>query len=399
MGLFSQRIYADTAATTSIDRRVLAVLWSNLKNSFGNASSLYVEGVKADRILQESRRAVASILGAQPDEVIFTSGGTEGNNLAFRGVYEAFKQQTGSDGEIIVSAIEHQSVLEAAKSCEKLGAKVIILPVDQQGFVDNQVLKEVLNNKTVLVSVAYANNEIGTIADISAIAKVLRHWRKQNSGSDYPYFHTDACQAPRFLPLKVESLGVDLLTLNGSKIYGPKGVGALYIRRGKKITPILPGGGQEFGLRSGTQNIPAIAGLAKALQLTETLKAQEVIYLSGLRDQLITLINQLIPGAVFYGPVGDKRLPNNVNVGWPGVEAEAVVIGLDALGISISTGSACSSKAKPESHVLKALDANNKLTSVRITLDRRASLKDISKIAKSLKKVIERIKISQKLVA
>ncbi len=399
MGLFTKRIYADTAATTPIDRRVLAILWSHLKNSFGNASSLYLEGVKADRLLQMARREVATVLSAQPDEIIFTSGGTESNVLALRGAYEAFKQATGHDGEIIVSATEHQSILEAAKSCERLGAKVIVLPVDQQGFVDPKSLEEVLSDKTVIVSIAYANNEIGTIAEVSGIAKVLRHWRKQNGDSQYPYFHTDACQAPRFLPLKVEALGVDLLTLNGSKIYGPKGVGVLYVRRGKHLIPILPGGGQEFGLRSGTQNVPAIIGLAQVLRLADRLREKEVFRLSNLRDQLMTLIKESVPEAVFYGPTGDKRLANNINVGWPGIEAEEVVIGLDVLGVAVSTGSACSSKAKPESHVLKALGVGDKMTSVRITLDRDASPKDILRIVNSLKKVIERIKISQNLVA
>lgn len=387
----SRKIYADTAAATLPDAKVLAV-FNQVVKSFGNPSSLHSFGLEAGKLLDDSRSKIAGLLGAKPAEIIFTSGGTEANNLAIRGVFEAHYKKTGKAGHIIVSAIEHLSVLEVAQSSRLFGARVTVLPVDETGKVKMDELKNSLSNDTILVSVGYVNNEIGTVADLKQISKVVSDFRKRQ-GTAYPYFHSDACQAPRFFPLNVDSLGVDLMTLNGGKIYSPKGVGCLYVREDTQIAPVVVGGGQEFGLRSGTPNVPAICAFATALELCDQAREAEVKTVATVRDYLAQLIKTKIADSHFYGPTDMAiRSSNNLNVGFEGVSAEDLVIGLDVAGIAVSTGSACSSKSKPESHVLKAIGGNTEFSSIRFSLGRDTNKKEANIIVDALVKTVARLK-------
>lgn len=395
---FSRRIYADTAAATSIDHRVASVVAATSRHIYGNPSSINQEGVLADRVLSEARGAVANFLGTHADEIVFTGSGTESNSLAIIGTYLAYQKNFSSHGKrprIIILSIEHSSVLEAARWCEARGAEVVLAPVDQEGVIQMAVLKELLTPETILISVSLVNNEIGVIQPIRELVSYVRQLRKKE-GSDYPYFHTDACQASRFLPMVVDSLGVDLLTINSSKVYGPKGVGALYIRRGSKVLPLSVGGGQEFGMRSGTQNVPGIVGFAKALELAQRLRGQERERLATLRDDLQAMLTT-ITGATVYG-LASTRAPHILNIGFEGISAEDLVLGLDALGIAVSTGSACSSKSRQESHVLTGLGADAGMTSIRISLGRETVKSDIKKIAAALLKVVARLRRGAELL-
>jgi cysteine desulfurase len=348
-----------------------------------------------------ARSRVAGLLDAHPDEIVFTGGGTEGDNLAVLGVATGLldSRKIGQPGHIITSAIEHRAVLDAARRLENSGWRVTYLPVTPEGVVDLVVLREALSPDTVLVSIMYANNEMGAIQPIREIAKILRAWRKQNStdgnglsakeGGRLPYFHTDACQAPRFLPLSVEKLGVDLMTLNGAKVYGPKGSGCLFVRRNTFIGPLSAGGGQERGLRSGTENVPGIAGLAAALQIAQAERERETARLTPMRDRLIAGLRKL--GGSINGSMTD-RLPNNVNVSFPGLLGELLVLSLNALGIACSAGSACSANHEGDEHVIMALgkDAAEAETAVRFSLGRDTTKADIDRTITAIEEVLKR---------
>lgn len=374
-----KRIYLDTASGTLVD--------GGLPGQ-GNPSSIHAEGVLAEKALEAARVSVAANFQCQPDEIVFTSGGTESNNLALFGVV----QHRGlNKSHIIVSAIEHASVLQAAKELEKRGVALTILPVDKDGVVDLKVLKDSLRPETVLVSIMFANNEIGTIEPIKEIAKILRDYRRDQGldrdHANYPYFHTDACQATRFFDLDTRKLGTNLITINANKMYGPKGSGALYVRRGVKIKPLFYGGGQENNLRSGTENVAGAVGLAKAFSLATKLRDKETKNLTKLRDYAIKKIQKEIPTAVLNGPMPDgraghptNRLPNNFNFTFPGIDPEWLVLQLDAKGISCSTGSACSfntlaGQAKDDRDII----------SVRFSLGRDAKKSDLDYLIKLLK--------------
>ncbi|MCX6735523.1 MAG: cysteine desulfurase family protein [Candidatus Parcubacteria bacterium] len=377
----SKCIYLDHSATTPLDKRVLSVVQKISSEIYGNPSSLHKEGVEAKKALLEIRKDIAEAIGANPDEIIFTSGGTESNNLALFGVVQDPKKF-----HLIVSSIEHASVLECARELEKRGAEVTYLPVDSDGLVSPKDVKEAIKENTVLVSVMYANNEIGTIQPIAEIAKVIRHSKSK------PIFHTDACQAVNYLDMNVLRLGVDLMTFNASKIYGPKGVGALFVKRGVKISPILFGGGQEKGARSGTENVAGLKGFAEAMRITEEMKEKESARLLKLRDFFIAEILKKIPGTVLNGSA-EKRLPNNVNISIPGTDAEALVIQLDARGISCSTGSACAniSHDGKVSHVIEALGfgRNRSASSLRFTLGRDTKKEDLFCTVNELSKILK----------
>lgn len=393
------RLYADTAATTPLDKKVAEVLTTTTAKIYGNPSSLHVEGVQAEKALAKARADVAKFLKAHSDEVVFTSGGTESNLLAIRGVFEAYHSKYRDQGKrprIIVGAIEHTSVLETAAWCGRQGAEVVVIPVDSEGKIKLEEFKAALNSETILISVSIVNNEIGTIESIREIAAIIRRFKKTEDFSPC-YFHTDACQAPRFLELAVDILGVDLLTINSGKIYGPKGVGALYVRRGTLLSPVLVGGGQEFGLRSGTQNVPAIVAFAAALDLCEKYRSEEVVQLAHLRDRLYQDLQSKFPDLVVYGPTL-SRVANNLNIGFPGISGEELVIGLDAQGIAVSTGSACSSRSKPESHVLQALGIPVGASSIRVTLGRETRLADILRIIAAFDKTLARLRVGRNLL-
>ncbi|MBI2120500.1 MAG: cysteine desulfurase [Parcubacteria group bacterium] len=388
--MLERRIYLDHAATTPPDRRVLEAMQKTSREAFGNPSSIHKEGVLVQKILKAARECVASVLHALPDEIIFTSGGTESNNLAvFGAVSDVSKEMPKA--HLIVSKIEHPSILECARELERRGAELTYLPVSLDGVVSPKSVKDALRKNTVLVSVMYANNEIGTIQPIMEIAKVIRQHNK-NGGKTL--FHTDACQAVNYLPMNVQSLGVDLMTCNASKIYGPKGVGCLYAKRGlTSLSPIIFGGGQEYGLRSGTENAAAIAGFAQALEVAEKMKEKESARLLKLRDFFIHEVLTKIPDTVLNGSAID-RLPNNVNISFLGTDAEEVVVMLDARGIAASTGSACANTGKEGkvSDVILALDGDRirAMGAVRFTLGRDTKKEDILRAVKELQTILKK---------
>lgn len=373
----SKRIYLDHAAATPLSDAARSAMHA-VADIFGNPSSLHEEGRAAHAVLAASRSTVAGILGAAPSEVVFTGSGSEADALAIRGTAHAYRH---AGSHIVVSAIEHKAVLKAAESLEKEGFSVTYLPVDAEGSVSPEALAASLREDTVLVSIMYANNEIGTVEPIRKLADAVR---KHRGARTTPLFHTDACQAPGSLSIRPEELGVDLMTLNSAKIYGPKGIGALYIRNGVRLEPVV-GGEQEQGLRGGTENIGLIAGFAAAFEEAESKRAEEAPRLAALRDLLIAEIVRLVPEATVNGSKR-ARLPNNVHVSLPSIEGESVLLKLDAEGIACSTGSACSALDLVPSHVLCAIGQDPEIMhgSVRMTLGRSTTEADVRFAAEAL---------------
>ena len=383
-----KRIYLDYASLTPIDPRVLreSKKYSGMK--YANPSSLYAEGVAARKVLAEARKKVADILHALPDEIVFTSGGTEANGLALEGAARAAHRSGFAKPHLIISAIEHSSVMETANMIEKNGVEVTRIPVDTQGVVSVEEIKKAIRPETFLVSVMYVNNEIGSIQPIRDIAKAIRQARKsfQEQGAAenrYPLFHTDAAQAPLYLDVSVEKIGVDLLTLDGAKIYGPRGMGCLYVKRDTPIEPIIYGGGQEKGLRSGTENIPSIVGFAKALELTEKGKEKEIQRITELRTQLSEGLIKIRPDITINSSIAT---PHILNVSIPGIDNEFFLFQLDAHGVAISTKSSCL-RDEDESYVLKAINGNT-TTSLRFSFGRWTKKGDVSKVLKILERIL-----------
>jgi cysteine desulfurase len=397
-----KRIYLDYAATTPVDPRVLKVMRPFFGIKFGNPGSLHSFGQEAIAAVDRARETVADVIGAGFREVIFTGSATEANNLAIRG---ALANWRGTEPpRIIVSAIEHESVLETARACGRSGAEVILIPVNRRGLVDLGKIKESLNERTVLVSIMYANNEIGTIQPMASIAKLIREYRgvvargAKNTVA-YPLLHTDAVQAFSFLHCEVASLGVDLMTLSSHKIYGPKGVAMLYVgqsaqeRRGggghAALGSLIAGGGQEYGLRSGTENVPAIVGFAKAVELAVAVRSKESKRIVALRTELFHRIRKNFPEAKLNGPakgVYDTAfLPNILNVYFPGRAAQDMLTRLDRAGIAASSGSACHSRASGSSYVLEALGEKQRAaSSIRFSLGRGTTKAEIAAAAKAM---------------
>jgi cysteine desulfurase len=380
------KIYLDNAATTQLDSRVLEAMMPFFTDFFGNASTLYAEGIQAKESLEKFRSKFAGFINAQNDEIIFTSGGTEANNLALKGIAFANKSK---GNHIIVSAIEHDCILNTCKWLETQGFFITYLPVDENGFVDLEKLSRFINPKTILVSVMHANNEIGTIQPISEIGKLCK---ERNV-----YFHTDACQSFGKIPIDVEAQNISLMTLNAHKIYGPKGVGCLYIKKGTNITPLLHGGGQEFGLRSTTENIAGIAGFVKAAELCLNDMETESKRLLTLRNKLIETLQNRYEGFYVNGSL-TQRLPNNLNFGISSLEGETIklLLLLDEKGIAVSTGSACSNNdtTKSASHVLQAIgkDPFEARGAIRLGLGRFNTADDIDYFAETLATIIKRLK-------
>ncbi len=372
-------IYLDHASTTPVDPRVLTAMQPYFSKIYANPSSIHDAGRKAREAVDKTRTAVAKILRCLPEEIIFTSGGTESINLAIKGI--AF---TRGKGQIITSAIEHPAVLETCKYLETKGFVVTYLPVDKYGLISPADVIRAICKDTILISVMYANNEIGTIqplAEIGAIAK--KH---------QILFHSDACQAGT-LDLDVAKMKVDLLTLNSSKIYGPKGVGLLYVRKGIALEPLLHGGKQESGFRSGTENVPGIVGFAKALELAQKEKLQENKRLTSLRDHFIQAVLAKISNT-HLNCQPSQCLPGIINISFAGVEAESVVRYLSQHGIYISSGSACSSQQIETSHVLKAMSLSKKWAggSLRFSLGRATTKKDLNQVILILEKIIQSLR-------
>ncbi len=377
------RIYLDHAATTAVDPRVLKAMLPYWTEHYGNPASLYDQGRGAAEGLNRARKQVAGILGCNDNETVFTSCGTESDNLAIRGVTTALRSK---GKHIITTTIEHHAILRTCEQLEQLdGYKVTYLPVDAMGMVDPDDVRKAIRPDTVLISVMYANNEIGTIQPIAEIGAIAR-----KAGV---VFHTDAVQAGGSLPLDVDQLNVDLLSLSGHKFYAPKGVGVLYIRRGTPIVPIQTGGGQERGMRAGTSNVPYIVGLGEALVLAHQDREQEQARLVALRDRLIKGVLTLVPDSCLNGhPM--RRLANNANFIFAGIEGEAVQMKLDWAGIACSTGSACASEEAEPSHVLVACGIKKLLAraSIRLTLGRENTEEDVDRVIEVLPPIVQGIR-------
>jgi len=404
--MFNRRIYLDFASLTPIDRRVLSTVKKYSKEQFANPSSWYKEGVAAKKVLTDSRKTVAEYIHAHADEITFTSGGTESNNLAIQGVVAAALEQgmKYQDMHLVSTVIEHSSVLECIRALGNKGVVFDLVEVDSNGVIKPDDLKRKIRPNTILVSVMTVNNEIGTVQPIREIAKIIRQARnKREDGGkgeaihndqqkpNYPLFHTDAAQG-LYQELNVEMLGVDLLTLDGSKMYGPRGIGCLYIKRNTPIRPITFGGGQENGLRSGTENIPAIAGFATACAVVNSTRASESTRLTQLRTYFIDQLRSVIPHLGVNGsPVhadSPGASPHIVNVSIPGIDNEFLVLQLDAKGIAVSTKSSCLRDEK-ESYVLKAIGANS-ASSIRFSFGRSTSKRQLDRTVSIMKSLVHK---------
>jgi len=375
-------IYLDHAATTPVRQEVLDAMLPYFSEIFGNASSIHLGGQRARKALENARRVITGCIGADLNEVFFTSGGTESDNLAIKGVAHANKTK---GVHLITTKIEHHAVLNCCKSLEKEGFEITYLPVDQSCIVLLPALEEAIRPDTVLISVMLANNETGTLQPVSEIAAIAR---KRGV-----LFHTDAVQAVGKIPVKVNELGIDLLSISGHKIYGPKGIGALYIRKGTRISPLLHGGHHERQMRAGTENIPAIVGLAKALELAQAELPSTIKHLTGLRDRLEQGIREKISHVYINGhPI--QKLPNILNVSFEFIDGERLLIDLDTRGIAVSTGSACTVGATQPSHVLQAMGLKPTLVqgSIRFSLGRENTESEIDFVIDSLVEIVSQLR-------
>jgi cysteine desulfurase len=364
-----RQIYLDHSATSAVDPQVMEIMLPYFSAEYGNASSLHKLGQDALEALNDARKKIARVLNAQPDEIVFTSGGTESNNLALKGAAFGALTRKSKKNHIITSTIEHECVLNTCKWLEKIGFSVTYLPVDRYGLVSPEHLKDAITSQTLIVSIMHANNEIGTVQDIVELGAIAQEHDV--------YFHTDGVQSVTKLPVDVNEMNVDMFSVSSHKLHGPKGVGCLYVKKGTKIEPVLHGGGHERGFRSGTENIPGIVGFAEAMKLGEEKRPIEMPRIQKLRDRLIK--GTLTIDHSWLNGHPEKRLPINANFCFQFIEGEALVLRLNMKGISASTGSACSSKSLEPSHVLLAIglkpeDAHG---SLRLTLGRDNTKGDV----------------------
>ncbi len=373
-----RRVYMDHAATTPVDPLVVKAMLPYFSECFGNASSLHSLGRDAFEAVEAARQKVANLIGSEKKEIIFTSGGTESDNLAIKGV--AYKNRDKGN-HIITSSIEHPAVLETCRHMESEGFKVTYLPVDRLGMINLADLEKAITEKTILITIMHGNNEIGTIEPVEEIGRIARE-RKV-------YFHTDAVQTVGKIPIDVKSMNADLLSISAHKIYGPKGVGALYVAKGVRCEPIIHGGGHERGMRSSTENVAGIVGLGKSAELAKQRMATDMPYLTDLRDKLTKGVLESIQESYLNGHPS-KRLPNNANFRFTAIEGESLIMGLDAKGIAGSTGSACSSKKLEASHVLLAIGLNEVEAhgSLRLTLGRENTDEDVEYVLNALQEVV-----------
>jgi len=381
MPVSEHMVYLDNNATTPVDPAVAERMAAFLREQFGNPSSLYPIGRKAKEALTESREAVAGFLGAHRSEVTFTSSGTEADNFAILGVLEAHPDKT----EIVTSAIEHPAVIETARALEKKGITVRYAPVDGTGLVDLDFLRSAVTPRTALVSVMHANNELGTIQPIEEIARIAR-----DKGA---LFHTDAVQSFGKIPIDVDRLGVDLLTISAHKIYGPKGIGALYVRRGTDILPFIHGGHQERGLRAGTENTAGIVGFGEAVRVLTGRMKKDRERLEKLAERLKAGIESRVPKVRFNGHP-ERRIKSTLNFAFPGLEAEAILLALATKGISVSTGSACSADSEEVSHVLLAIGLRPEIarSCIRMSLGRFNTDEDVTTVLAELPEIIDKLR-------
>lgn len=377
-----EKIYLDYAATTPVHPDVLKAMDPYFTRVYGNPASLHAQGQEAHDAVEKARATVAGVLGVHPEELVFTSGGTESDNCAIKGI--AFALQNKGN-HIITSSVEHHAVLEPCHFLEKHGFTTTIVPVDKYGMVDPGDIQKAITDKTILVSIMHANNEIGTVEPIEEIGKLCRERGV--------CLHTDAVQSFGSLNTRVDDLNVDMLSLSAHKFYGPKGIGVLYVRKGTRLVPLLHGGGQEFGKRASTLNVPGIVGLGRAVELAREERAARVEHSTTLRDRLIRFITQNIEDTHLNGHP-TKRLPNNCHVTIKSIEGESMLLKLNAVGIEVATGSACSSESLEPSHVLIAtgvspLDAHG---SLRLTVGRLTTEDDIAFVEQHLPPVIEELR-------
>jgi cysteine desulfurase len=378
----SDRIYLDNAASTPVADEVIQEMLPFLKQQYGNPSSIHYYGRETTRALQSARKQVASLIGAKPNEIIFTSGGTEADNLAIKGTMQ---YKPSARMHMVTSSIEHDAVLEPCRSLEEAGYKVTYLPVTSDGMIRPSDLKDAVTPDTKLVSIMYANNEVGTIQPIKELAAIAHE-----HGT---VFHTDAVQAVGKVPIDVKELGVDLLSISSHKINGPKGVGALYVRQGFKIDPIIHGGGQESLLRSGTENVHSIVGFGKACEIAGKRLPVYQQQVSKLRDYLVKRVQEKIPHCRLNGSATD-RIPNNAHFTFFGVNGEDLIIKLDENGIAASTGSACSVKKQKPSHVLKAMGFSyEEITgSLRLSLGMQNTAEEVDHAVEVLAQVVQELR-------
>lgn len=375
-------IYLDHAATCPTDPKVIDAMLPYFAENYGNPSSIYSLSRTTRNAIENAREILAKAIGADPKEIVFTSGGSESDNFALKGIAHALKD---NGNHIITSQIEHHAVLYTCKYLEKNGYEITYLPVDNDGIVDLDELERAIRPDTILISIMHANNEIGTIQPIQQIGEIARKHRMK--------FHTDAVQTFGHIPVNVDDLNVDLLSLSGHKFYGPKGVGALYIRKGTKITPLIHGGDQERRRRASTENVPGIIGLGKAAELALAIMDKEAERQSQLRDEFIQTILKNIPDARLNGHPA-KRLPNNVNISFEGIEGESILLNLDMEGIAASTGSACSSSSLKPSHVLLSIGLTHEFAhgSVRFSLGKHTKQEELDHVAEVLPGIVKKLR-------
>ncbi len=377
-----RKIYLDHNATTPVHPEVLEAMLPFYKEGFGNASSIHSFGREAKVALEESREKVAKLLNTDPLEIYFTSGGTESDNLAVKGIAWANRKK---GNHIITSKIEHHAILESCKYLERQGFEVTYLPVDKYGLVDPDELKKNIRKETILVSIMHANNEVGTIEPIPELSKIA----KENG----VYFHTDAVQSTGKIKIDVNNLGVDLLSLSAHKFYGPKGVGAIYITRGVRLTPLAHGGHHEKARRAGTENVPGIVGLAKALEIANRDMEKEDNRLKNLSERFFERITEKIPDVYLNGHP-ELRIPNTLNLSFKGVEGESIILSLDLKGIAVASGSACTSGTLEPSHVLSAMGVPPDLaqSSLRFSFGRSNTIDDIDYVVEVLPEIVSRLR-------
>lgn len=375
--LEKKMIYLDHAATTAINKYVLKEMMPYLMNQYGNPSSIYSFGRKSRKAIENSRQQVATAINAKKSEIYFTSGGTEADNWAIKGIAQYYKKK---GKHIITTTIEHHAVLNSCKRLEEEGFEISYLPVDNDGKISIEDLRKAIRSDTILISIMMANNEIGTLEPIAEIGKIAR---ERNI-----IFHTDAIQAVGAIPIDVEELQVDLLSISAHKFYGPKGVGALYIKKGTGIKALMDGGEQEKGKRASTENVSAIVGMGKAIEIANKGLIQYQKQMCYLRDKAIEEILKSIPNAKLNGHAVD-RLPGNVNITFNGMEAESMILKLDKMGFAVSSGSACASGSTETSHVLKAIGLSHEMAqcSLRFTFGAENNIRDVEELVKALKKI------------
>ncbi len=391
-----KKIYFDHSATTPVDAQVFRAMKPYLTADFGNASSLHSFGQKARAGVEKAREQVAKFLECEPKEIIFTSGATESNNLALFGLARrARAQDLKRKIHVITSAIEHPAVLEVCRELKKEEVEVTYLPVSRAGLVRLEDVKKAIRPETILISIMYVNNEVGTIQPIQEISRIIKGVNAGRGKEDKIYFHTDAVQAANFCDCRVDWLGVDMLSLSAHKIYGPKGTGILFIKSGTPLLPIIFGGHQEQGIRSGTENVAGIVGMGRVVELLTNKSGLERINadIKKLRDKLVGEILKKIPNAVLNGDL-KQRVPGNANFCFKNVEGESILLMLDMEGIAVSTGSACSSGSLEPSHVLTAMGVSPEVThgSVRVTFGKENSREDVNRLLKVLPGIVARLR-------